>query len=354
MSDIKTVTYDLNFLTGGINLTQGDIAPLNMNGIIHVDKGAHATDTRGTFSKYSIIRPFATIQAAINAAIAGDLIWVHSGTYVETLIFKHLVDVYFDSGAKNIYTVTADGQKFFTDMGDSTYRVLGHGQFEFILTPETYSGCFAIEVNNGSNFEFNGLSFKVTNYDGSQGFIQMDSPCTLTLNVPVTDTKLFMADPSAIVNVNADFTNSVDCCVDNDGSGGTINLNANMISSNAVALTFGSNMTLNANNVSIASVNGSAIQFNTSINATIKLNDCDLNVVSDYENSCIDTWHSNTGITIEAYNCTFKPSSTATSAIVAGDAINVSVAHCRSTKPIEGANVTNLIKSPCNVIDANV
>jgi hypothetical protein len=60
--------------------------------IIYVDKNnPNATDNRTGISRYSMVQPFATIQAAYNASggigseMYGDIIYVRSGVYVENL-----------------------------------------------------------------------------------------------------------------------------------------------------------------------------------------------------------------------------------------------------------------------------
>jgi hypothetical protein len=65
---------------GNLNIIDGEIVQTLAYGVVHVSKSSYATNTRGSLSKYSKVRPFATIQAAINAAASGDLIWVHPGT----------------------------------------------------------------------------------------------------------------------------------------------------------------------------------------------------------------------------------------------------------------------------------
>lgn len=52
--------------------------------IVHVSKATAATDTRGSYSKYDLTVPFATIAAAISASASGDVIQVGPGTYSET------------------------------------------------------------------------------------------------------------------------------------------------------------------------------------------------------------------------------------------------------------------------------
>lgn len=65
--------------------------------VIYVSKEAAATDDRTGLSKYDYVKPFATIQAAIDAAVSGDVIQVSSGVF-SRFVCKDGVDLICSPG----------------------------------------------------------------------------------------------------------------------------------------------------------------------------------------------------------------------------------------------------------------
>lgn len=75
------------------NITTEETAMLS-GYVLSVDKNnVNATDTRTGTSRYSQSVPFKTINAAANAAVGGDLVYVHTGTYTEDILCSRLVMV---------------------------------------------------------------------------------------------------------------------------------------------------------------------------------------------------------------------------------------------------------------------
>lgn len=105
----------------------------------------NGSDTRYGLTKYSFSRPFLTIQAAITAASAGDLVMIMPGTYLERLTLKNGVNLYGFSGVTIGYTPTADYQTLVTDGGAScACAIKGDISFEIYAASYTAFG-FNIE-----------------------------------------------------------------------------------------------------------------------------------------------------------------------------------------------------------------
>lgn len=79
----------------------GVLDPIDYGGrkVIYVSKGDAATDTRTGLNKYDATKPFATIQAAIDAAASGDRIEVGPGVYTETLTLISGIQINFSADA---------------------------------------------------------------------------------------------------------------------------------------------------------------------------------------------------------------------------------------------------------------
>lgn len=133
------------WVNGGLNIG-GDLTQ-NIARIVHV--ASNGTDTRSGISKYSFLKPFATIQAALNTASAGDLVWVHPGIYNERITLKNGVNIYGDLGAVITFTSTQTNQGIVTDGGSNvTCRIDGLLTFDFTSASNYYSWGFYFTGNS--------------------------------------------------------------------------------------------------------------------------------------------------------------------------------------------------------------
>jgi hypothetical protein len=75
-----------SFATSASFAATASAVNVNTSTVIHVDKtNPNATDNRTGLSKYSVNRPFQTVQAAFNTASQNDIIRVFGGTYTENV-----------------------------------------------------------------------------------------------------------------------------------------------------------------------------------------------------------------------------------------------------------------------------
>lgn len=94
--------------------------------VLYVSKGAAATDTRGSLSKYDYSRPFATPTAAQTAAASGDIIVVEPGSYqISSALGKAGVNWHFEQGAA---ILSQAGVSIWTGVTGG-YKVCGRGRF---------------------------------------------------------------------------------------------------------------------------------------------------------------------------------------------------------------------------------
>lgn len=127
--------------------------------VIYVSKGAAATDTRGSNSKYSSVVPWADPWAAIAAAVSGDTIDVGPGTYNKTgaqttpyqfNLAKDGVNWHLQAGA--VVTIAAltggQGQSLFSDYltGPKSYSITGEGSIGTSYTNTTQNASGAVIV----------------------------------------------------------------------------------------------------------------------------------------------------------------------------------------------------------------
>src|SRR5688572_23526833 len=84
--------------------------------IINVDQtNPNATNTRTGISKYSLDKPFLTVQAAFSVAVGGDVINIYGGYYNETISASHpsvTVTLQFHSSVINGLTATANNATY--------------------------------------------------------------------------------------------------------------------------------------------------------------------------------------------------------------------------------------------------
>lgn len=121
-------------VTGTANLNQIYVSGTAIgagSNVIYVSKSSQATDTRTGLNKSDVTRPFATITAAKNAASAGDLVLVQSGTYPEALNCPTGVDWYFYPGAILAPSIETNSYALNIANGVSC-NISGNGTFTFI------------------------------------------------------------------------------------------------------------------------------------------------------------------------------------------------------------------------------
>jgi len=111
--------------------------------VIYVDATSpNATNTRGSLSKYNLTYPFATIQAAVNAAATGDSLWVYPGTYNESIIIGL-------SGSRSINMLLYSGV---TINGGSSYAILsGTGSAQCALNLDMMPNSIVRNTGNASD-----------------------------------------------------------------------------------------------------------------------------------------------------------------------------------------------------------
>jgi hypothetical protein len=119
--------------TGAVTLAVADVSgaqpTINFANrkIIYVSKASAATDTRGSLSPYSSTVPFATLLAAKNAAIAGDVICVEAGLYVASdNLAKNQVDWYFYPNA--VLQASNDAKIFTDESGAMSFGIYGYAK----------------------------------------------------------------------------------------------------------------------------------------------------------------------------------------------------------------------------------
>lgn len=77
---------------------------------VYVDtNNPFATDTRGTNSKYSLTVPWKTINAAFGAMVTGDILYVRSGTYNESVNISNVVNNLWLPGSIILDNCTING-----------------------------------------------------------------------------------------------------------------------------------------------------------------------------------------------------------------------------------------------------
>jgi hypothetical protein len=99
--------------------TKQNVIDFDGRKVLVVAKGDAATDTRTGLSAYDATRPFATLSAAMAAAVSGDTILIGPGTYTERITLKNGVDIHCDPGVVLAGTYTADNsaESHITDGG---------------------------------------------------------------------------------------------------------------------------------------------------------------------------------------------------------------------------------------------
>jgi hypothetical protein len=97
--------------------------------IVYVSKMGSATDNRAGISKYDFYRPFLSITAAKNAAVAGEVVYVLDGTFNEQIVGKNMVDIYFSEFATLEWYATGYGDWVITCEANVNFGIYGKGNF---------------------------------------------------------------------------------------------------------------------------------------------------------------------------------------------------------------------------------
>jgi len=145
--NIKTVNGETILGAGNISTYS------NTGNILYVAITGSDADPARASHLGSINKPFLTIEAAANAAIAGDLIYVYHGTYTPiSNIAKDGVDYYFEPGC--VVTKTTVGNLFDTTGFVGRFNIYGQG--EFLKTTNTG---YILYLNN-TTYDANGMVFE--------------------------------------------------------------------------------------------------------------------------------------------------------------------------------------------------
>lgn len=139
---VSTTAQDIADLAGGGGALYGG------NNTLYVSKqGSDATGTKGDRSK-----PYLTIQAAINAAVDGDVVLVMEGTYVENVALKDSVKLISETWGGATIQHTGTSNTYVMSSPDTT--VLGQGVYYkifiwgFRITNPTLETTIKIKAKN--------------------------------------------------------------------------------------------------------------------------------------------------------------------------------------------------------------
>lgn len=127
--------------------------------LVYVSKSTLATNNRAGLSKYSYIRPFATIAAAIAAAVAGEMVVILDGTYDESGLAKNGVNLFFYPGTL-VSTDEYDGAIFPSTENNCAYTVYGFGTFH--IRSLSWAQPIVSVYHSGSKIEVNAYKLLAT------------------------------------------------------------------------------------------------------------------------------------------------------------------------------------------------
>ena len=136
---------------------------------IYVSKSL-GNDTRTGLSKYSVVTPFATLTAAVGAAVAGDTIVAQDGAFTDkNMVLSNGVNWFFMPAATIAITGAANGDVIFKDGGTpATVTMGGCGQTFSLLTTTASTSISGVSITALSNVTLFGISLSVFD-SGSNG-----------------------------------------------------------------------------------------------------------------------------------------------------------------------------------------
>jgi len=128
---------------GAITALNGGIA-----NTVYVSKlGNDSTGVRG-----SIVYPFLTVQAAMNAAQSGDTVLVGPGIFQQTITWPHLTNVSLVGSGRDATTIQQVGT--YPLQFDAGYAYQGVNICDLTLGAKTTAGCFVYKPNVGVTTSF--------------------------------------------------------------------------------------------------------------------------------------------------------------------------------------------------------
>jgi len=162
----------------------------------------YVDDVNGNDSNGGYSTPFKTLNAAVDAAVDGDLIWVKKGDYHPTSnLFKDGVIWYFDEDS-NIYQDDIYGELFLaSDYGLLKPITIG-GKANFILSTVKTGVAFYLHTNVNVNIEFNTCNTLKSFFDFSG---------TRLNNVNIRFNSIRTTTPIVFGNVNNIFLKGNEC-----------------------------------------------------------------------------------------------------------------------------------------------
>lgn len=123
--------------------------PGGVSKVLHVSKGSNATDTRTGIFKDDPDKPFATVAAAEAAVVAGETIWIHSGTYAESGLGKNGVTYILENATIGQIDATTAHRKTFDDKGTGCdTAILGLGSAVIIGGGSTANVCTGVNYDH--------------------------------------------------------------------------------------------------------------------------------------------------------------------------------------------------------------
>lgn len=158
---------------GGDALFSGIIAAggpfLTTNGNVVVVDGLAGSDATGMRLRND--RPFLTLTAAKNAAVAGDTLYVRPSVYLGTNLLKRGVNYWFESGA----IVTNNGPSGIFDdklTGATTNLIGGFGDFRLLMETNQFQAAIGAEgvlvvTNLGSYIILHGTRLQIRSFENS-------------------------------------------------------------------------------------------------------------------------------------------------------------------------------------------
>ncbi len=363
---------------------------LDQGKIVYVNAAnPNATDTRGSLDKNDIFYPFLTIAAALSAAASGETVLVAPSTYAEKIILKNGVNMHFDAGAKAIFAAAANNDCALNDNNAAvTALITGFGEFEVTDSGNAFTGNHGLRTQHASTV----LKIQCKSIKGADRGVSQEGAVSVEI---WGDVDSIIAEA---IRCSSGIQNLHGNCLGTGVNGavctaGTQTVYGNVLATGRASIASGGTQTIYGNSTSTGEIGASceggtqtilgkvsgagsggpgayctsgaqvvegdvtsalmpAAYLETTGTGTQTIRNGTLTGGTNKAAAEFATGSTNKTLTL--INCTLRPNGSAAAAVAAAGAQNVKIAHCRSTKEIEGTNITNLINAPYNVVDPDL